>query len=59
MIEEKILKVLREGEKSASEISVKIGRNFYVTLELLEKLKSENKIEKLKIGKHTFWRIKR
>ena len=58
MIEEKILEILKEGEKSSSEISVKIGRNFYVTTDLLEKLLEEKKIEKLEIGKHILWGIK-
>lgn len=59
MVKGKIIEVLKEGEKSASEISVKIGRNFYITLELLEELELENMIEKIEVGKHTIWRIKK
>lgn len=58
MIEEKILEVLKEGEKSASEISVKISRNWYITNETLEKMREEGIIIKLEVGKHILWKLK-
>ena len=58
MTKEKILEVLKKEEKSASEISVNVGRNFYIITELLEELLKEGKIEKLEVGKHILWKLK-
>ena len=58
MTKEKILEVLKEKEKSASEISVNIGRNFYIVTNLLKELVEEGKIEKLEVGKHILWKLK-
>jgi len=59
MVKEKILELLKDGEKSASEISVKIGRNWYVTNEILEEMVNEGLIIKLEIGKHVLWKLKK
>lgn len=53
----KILNILKEGEKSTSEVSSIINRNYYQSLSILEKLFEENKIEKIEKNKYTFWRI--
>jgi len=55
---EQILKVLENCEKSTTEIAFLINKNYYSTLQLLEKLEKEKKIKKTKINKYTFWRIK-
>ncbi|MHA1867809.1 MAG: hypothetical protein ACTSXD_07060 [Candidatus Heimdallarchaeaceae archaeon] len=57
--EKEILTLLEDGEKSTTEISSFISRNYYDTLEILDKLLTSKKIEKIEIGKFTFWRKKR
>lgn len=58
MFKEKILEELKKGEKSTSELSSIISRNYYDCLKILEELEIENKIEKINVGKFTFWRVK-
>lgn len=53
-----ILKTLKKGEKSTTEISNILNRNHYDTLKILEELETEKKIEKIEVGKFTFWRLK-
>ena len=56
-MEEKILEILKKGEKSTTEISNLINRNHYNTLKILEELEKNNLIKKIEIGKYTFWRL--
>lgn len=53
-----ILKYLKRGEKSTTDIANLINRNHYATLRLLEELEDEKKIERICTGKFTFWRLK-
>ena len=53
----KIINFLKDGEKSTTDISHNINRNFYDTNKLLEKLETENRVEKIEVGKFTFWRL--
>lgn len=57
-MEYKILDILKNGEKSSTEISSLLNRNYYDCLKLLEKLETEDKIIKIQMGKFTFWRLK-
>ena len=55
----KILEILKEGEKSSTEISSIIKRDYYKTLEILGELEQEGSVEKLNLGdKYTFWKLK-
>ena len=57
-MEERILEILKEGEKSSSEITSLLSRGYYDVLKILKKLELENKIIKIEMGKYTFWRLK-
>jgi len=57
LIEEKILKLIKDTEKSTTEISSFLNRNYYFTLKILEKFEKEKIIERIRVGKFTFWRI--
>ena len=57
-VEQKIMELLKEGEKSTTEISNNLHRNFYDTNQFLEELEKENKIQKIELNKFTFWKIK-
>ena len=54
----KILEILKEGEKSTTELSSIINRDYYYCIKLLEELKKEDLIIKIEIGKFTFWKLK-
>lgn len=56
-MKETILKILKEGEKTTTEIASIIRRNHYDTLHILEELEKEKKIKKIEIGRFTFWRL--
>lgn len=58
MVREKILNSLKEREKSTSEIASITSKNYYDCLRLLQELESENLIEKIEVGKFTFWKLK-
>jgi len=53
-----VLDILKDGEKSTTEIASKLKRNYYDCIQILEELLSQNKIEKVEVGKYTFWRLK-
>jgi predicted transcriptional regulator len=53
-----IIKMLKKGEHSTTEISRIIGFDYYKTAEILTSLEKENKIIKTEVNKFTFWRIK-
>ena len=57
MIKQKILKILKEGEKSTTEIASKINRNYYDTVNFLKELKKEEEIRMIKINKYTRWEL--
>lgn len=56
-MENKILEILKEGEKTTTEISSIIRRNYYDVVRILEDLESKKKLEKIEMGKFTFWRL--
>ena len=56
-MENKILEILKDGEKTTTEISAIIRRNYYDVVRLLEDLESKKKLEKIEMGKFTFWRL--
>lgn len=53
-----ILMWLKKGDKSTSEISALLRRNYWDSLRTLNELENEKKIESYKKGKYTFWRLK-
>jgi Mn-dependent DtxR family transcriptional regulator len=56
---EEILNFLAEKtETSTTEIASKMNRGYYDTLKFLEELESEGIIEKIKLNKYTFWKVK-
>jgi len=55
---ERILEFLKTKEKSTTEISSFLSRNYYDAIEILEELEKEGKIERLNAGNYTFWRLK-
>lgn len=56
-MDDKIIQILKEGEKSSTEIASILNRNYYDVLKLLEELESNNKIKRITMGKFTFWRL--
>jgi len=54
----KVLEFLKDTEKSTSEISSLLSRDFYFTLRLLEEMKEENLLEKIEIKNFNYWKIK-
>lgn len=54
----KILEILKEGEKSTTELSSVINRDYYYCIRLLEELEKEKLIMKIEVGKFTFWKLK-
>jgi hypothetical protein len=57
-MENKILGILKEGKKSTSEISSRIKRNHWDTLEILERLSKEKKINEIKENNYVYWELK-
>lgn len=55
---EKIIESLAEKEKSTSELCSIINRDWYYCIKILEELESKGKIERIELGKFTFWRLK-
>lgn len=53
--DKKLREILKEGEKSTTEIASILNSNHYTTLSILENSKI---IEKIQVGKYTFWRLK-
>lgn len=53
----KILEILKGGEKSTTELSSIINRDYYYCIKLLEELEKENLIVKIEVGKFTFWKL--
>ena len=56
--ENKVLEILKDGEKSTSEIASIINRDFYFVSRFLEDMGQKNKIEKISIKNFTYWRLK-
>ena len=56
--ENKVLYILKEGEKSTSEIASILNRDFYFVSRFLEEMEQKNKIEKTQIKNFTYWKIK-
>lgn len=54
---EKIIESLKDKEKSTSELCSVINRDWYYCLKILEELEKEGKLEKLEIGKFTYWKL--
>lgn len=57
-MENEILEILKEGKKSTSEISSRIKRNHWDTLEILEKLFKEKKVKKIQEKNYIYWELK-
>lgn len=57
-MKDKIIEFLKEGEKSTSEITSFINRNYYDGLRFLEELEKEGIILRINLNKFTFWRLK-
>lgn len=58
---EKILNLLSKRKienETTTRIAGTLGFNYKFTLEKLKELESENKIETVKVGKYTGWKIK-
>ena len=55
---QKILKFLKEGEKTASEISGYLSINYYKTLRLLKLLEDEGKLEIFKFRNKKYYKTK-
>lgn len=56
-IDGEILDFLKDGEKSSTEIASKISRNYYSCIDILKSLEDRHLIEKIEVGKYTFWRL--
>lgn len=56
--EDKILDLIKKEEKPTSEIARRIKRNYYDTLDFLENLEKEKKVEKIMKNKFSYWRTK-
>lgn len=56
-MEENVLEILKDGEKTTTEISSILKRNYYDTVGILERLESEKKICKIEMGRFTFWKL--
>jgi predicted transcriptional regulator len=54
----RILEFLKKGEKTASEISIYVGLNYYKTLELLKELVEDKKIELLNFREKKYYKLK-
>lgn len=57
--EREILKSLRKGEKTASEISIYAQANYYVIKQLLSKLIDEGKIEMFEFRRKKYYKLKK
>lgn len=57
-MKDEILKIIKKAEKSTTEISNILNRNHYDTIKVLEEMEKDKLIEKIEVGKFTFWRKK-
>lgn len=58
MMDEEITNFLKDGEKTSTQIQNYLNRNWYDTLSILEKLKQQKKLIKIRAGKYTLWKLK-
>jgi len=56
---QKVIDFLENKDKSSTEITSHLGRDYYFVLKLLEEMEGEGIIEKLEVGKFTYWRVKK
>jgi len=54
----RILELLKQGEKSTSEITSLLNRNYYDVIQILEEMARENLIKKINIKSFTYWKLK-
>lgn len=52
-----ILIYLKKGDKSTTSIANQFNRNIYDALKLLEELEKKGKIERITMGRFTYWRL--
>ncbi len=58
-LKKEALKILKRGQKSITEISTLLGRNHYATVEVLDSLEADRKVDKIIIkNKFTFYESK-
>ncbi len=58
-LKKEALNILKRGQKSITEISTLLGRNHYATIEVLDSLEADRKIDKIIIkNKFTFYELK-
>ena len=55
-IHKQIIKILKKEELTTTKIASVLNRSFYDTIKFLEELEEEKEIEKIEMGKFTFWR---
>jgi hypothetical protein len=53
----KILNFLKERDRSTTSIANLFNRNFYDALKFLEELEKKKKVQKITMGKFTYWRL--
>jgi len=56
--EKKVIDFLGDEKKSSTEITSHVGRDYYFVLKLLNKMLDDGDIEKIVLGKSTFWGVK-
>lgn len=52
-----ILIYLKKGDRSTTKIANQFNRNIYDALKLLEELEQKKKIERITMGRFTYWRL--
>ena len=57
-MKEKILEILKDGECPSAKIASILNRGYYEVLKVLEELRIKNKIQKISLGRATFWKLK-
>ncbi len=57
-LKKQTLEILKRGQKSITLISTLLRRNYYTTVEILDSLEDDGKVDKITINKFTFYESK-
>lgn len=55
----KILTYLKNQAKSTTSVANQFNRNIYDARKLLEELEKQGKVERITMGRFTYWRLKK
>lgn len=55
--ENQVINFLGTNQKSTSEITSEISRDYYFVLKLLEGMEDKGLVEKISLGRFTYWKL--